>query len=69
MHFDMDPYAMRELLGVWLRKGRIRRMPVADTGACGGGGSCGGGCSGCAVPGPESEHYTWAAPAGDPPEK
>lgn len=59
LRFDMEPDAMRELLGVWLRKGRVRR--VADAGGADCGSACGGGCSGCGSPGPESEQYAWTA--------
>jgi putative ferrous iron transport protein C len=65
LRFDAEPEAMRGMLEVWLRKGRVRRLPVTGGSACASG--CGGGCSTCAVAGPESEWYTWvgdAKPAG-----
>ncbi len=70
LHFDMAPDAMRELLGVWLRKGRVRRVDIAPADGCGS--ACGGGCSGCGPGGADTEVYAWAAPGPrepSPPER
>lgn len=29
-HFDMDPNTLREMLEVWIRKGKIRKVQVDD---------------------------------------
>lgn len=61
LHFDSSPEAMRDMLGVWLRKGRIRRVDRAEPAApvCSSRG-CGGACSSCAASGAdEGELYAW----------
>jgi len=48
-HFDSDPQALRTMLSMLERKGRVRKLPAGTT--------CGGGCSKC---GPASiEIYEW----------
>lgn len=50
--FDSDPQALRAMLAVLERKGRVRKLP--------GGTACGGGCSKCD---PASiELYEWVEP-------
>lgn len=39
LHFDSDPEALRLMLSLLERKGRVRKLPTGTT--------CGGGCSKC----------------------
>jgi hypothetical protein len=51
---DASPDALREMLAILERKGRVRKLPA--------GSSCGGGCNKCS---PSSvEIYEWAMTAG-----
>ena len=66
LHFDTAPDAIRDMLGVWLRKGRVRRVdpttiaaPGCSSGACSG-------CSRCADPATEAELYAWVDPGSAP---
>jgi len=55
LHLRAEPEAVRAMLSVWERKGRVRRLGAA--------GGCGRSCPGC---GPTaSEVYAWVEP-GDP---
>jgi hypothetical protein len=55
LHFDADPDAIRGMLEIWIRKGRIqRRMATA---------SCGSRCSQCDPA--ATEVYVWGNTAGD----
>ena len=66
LHFDAAPDAMRDMLGVWLRKGRVRRVDPATAAAPGcPGGACAG-CSRCADPATEAELYAWVDPGAAP---
>jgi hypothetical protein len=50
-HFDSDPQALRMMLSMLERKGRVRKLPAGTT--------CGGGCNKCD---PASvEIYEWVA--------
>ncbi len=54
LHFDADPDAIRGMLEVWMRKGRIhRRMATA---------SCGSSCSQCDPA--ATEIYSWRSAEG-----
>ena len=48
LHFDSEPEALRGMLEVWIRKGRVRKIQL--------GGSCGG-CSECDPT--AGETYQW----------
>lgn len=50
IHFDMEPDAVRGLLGHWIRKGRVRLLQDP--------GCKGGGCGGCGEH-VASEVYEW----------
>ena len=52
LHFRAQPDAIREMLAVWERKGRVRRLPAPV--------GCGGSCTQCA-PG-AAEVYVWVEP-------
>lgn len=52
LHFRTQPDAIREMLAVWERKGRVRRLPAPA--------GCGGTCTQCA-PG-AVEVYVWVEP-------
>lgn len=60
LRFDATPEAMRDMLGVWLRKGRLRKLDPAEASApaCSSSG-CGTACASCKTPGPEAELYAW----------
>lgn len=49
LHFDADPDAIRGMLEVWIRKGRIRRRMATA--------SCGSSCSQCDPA--ATEIYSW----------
>ena len=73
LHFDSSPEAMRDMLGVWLRKGRVRQVDATEAAApaaCSTG-DCGGACRRCAAAGPEGELYAWveAGTAASPPHR
>jgi len=55
LHFDTDPDAIRGMLEVWMRKGRIHRR-MATT-------SCGSSCSKCGMA--ATEIYIWRNAKGD----
>jgi hypothetical protein len=66
LHFDAAPDAMRDMLDVWLRKGRVRRVdpttvaaPGCSSGACAT-------CSRCADLATEAELYAWVDPGSAP---
>ncbi len=49
LHFDIDAQALRGMLAKWIKKGKLRQIPVSS--------SCGSGCHKCA---PElTELYEW----------
>jgi putative ferrous iron transport protein C len=53
LHFDADPDAVRGILDVWIRKGKVyKRMATA---------SCGGSCTQCNPA--ATEIYVWAETA------
>jgi len=55
-HFDSDPQALRMMLSMLERKGRVRKLPAGTT--------CGGGCSKCD---PASiEIYEWVGAGVEP---
>lgn len=37
--FDVDDDALRAMLDIWIRKGRVRRLEAACSGCCGCGGT------------------------------
>lgn len=49
IHFDMDADALRGMLGKWIRKGKVRQLPV--------GAGCGTSCSKCDPT--LTEFYEW----------
>lgn len=49
LHFDRDPDALRGMLGKWVAKGRVERLP--------GGRACGSGC--CRCDPATTEVYEW----------
>ena len=49
IHFDTDPEALRDMLQIWVRKGKVRRVQT--------GGGCGSGCGTCACAAVET--YQW----------
>lgn len=53
MHFRSQPEAVRDMLGVWERKGRVRRIPAPA--------GCGGSCTQCDPA--ATEVYIWASAA------
>ncbi len=52
LHFRSQPDAVREMLSVWERKGRVRRLPAPA--------GCGGSCTRCDPA--TSEVYLWVTP-------
>lgn len=50
MHFDTDPDAVRGMLEVWIRKGRVRKQMATS--------SCGSSCSQCDPA--RTEIYSWS---------
>ncbi len=49
MHFDMDADALRGMLGKWISKGKVRKLPLS--------GSCGTSCCQCDTT--LTEIYEW----------
>lgn len=49
IHFDIDADALRGMLGKWISKGKVYRLPV--------GGNCGTGC--CKCDPALTEFYEW----------
>ncbi len=58
-HFDADPDAMRGMLQVWVRKGRVLKQAVNA--------SCGSSCTKCDPS--ATEIYVWTGPGRLPAEK
>jgi putative ferrous iron transport protein C len=52
LHLGAEPEAVREMLSVWERKGRVRRLPAPA--------GCGRTCTGCNPA--ASEVYLWVEP-------
>lgn len=49
VHFDTDPEALRDMLQLWIQKGKIKMIQTE--------GGCGGGCSKCTCA--SIETYQW----------
>ena len=58
LHLRAEPEAVRDMLAIWERKGRVRRIGSAA--------SCGRTCSGCNPT--ASEVYAWVQPGEQPSE-
>ncbi len=56
LHFDASPDAVRGMLEVWMRKGRVQRRMAT--------GSCGSSCNQCAPA--ATEIYVWGGREDDP---
>lgn len=58
LRFDTAPATMRDMLSIWIRKGKVNRTsPEAAAGdACGS-------CNACSGPGLEAEIYQWCSAA------
>jgi putative ferrous iron transport protein C len=52
LHFRAEPDAVRQMLSVWQRKGRVRRLPAPV--------GCGGSCTQCEPA--AAEVYLWVDP-------
>jgi len=55
LHFDSEPEALRGMLELWMRKGKVRRQMATA--------SCGSSCNRCQTI--EMEIYSWADPPSD----
>lgn len=55
LHFDIDPDALRGMLEVWMRKGKVRKQLATA--------SCGSSCNQCRSS--ATEIYTWVESAVD----
>lgn len=51
LHFETDPDAMRGMLALWVRKGKVIKTDLK--------GGCGGGCKSCRCDPATLEIYTW----------
>jgi len=48
-HFDAEPESIRDMLGIWIKKGKVIKMPAGK--------GCGGGCGKCSCA--FGEFYQW----------
>lgn len=58
LRFDTAPATMRDMLSLWIRKGKVKRTAPASEAS--GSDACGS-CNACAGPGLEAEIYQWCA--------
>lgn len=55
LHFDIEPDALRGMLEIWMRKGKVRRQLATA--------SCGSSCNKCQSA--ATEFYTWVGSPAD----